>query len=60
MSRQFGRKRALDKAERDEILAGTTEVVLQAISWVARGIFALSLLGILALAIWLGYEISIQ
>jgi len=50
----------LDKAERDEILAGTTEVVSQAISWVARGIFALSLLGILALAIWLGYEISIQ
>ncbi len=50
----------MDRAERDEVLAGVKDVVLEAISWVARGIFALSLLGISALTIWLVYEISIQ
>ena len=50
----------MDKAEREENSDGITEVVLEAISWVARGIFALSLLGISALTIWLVYEISIQ
>jgi len=37
---------------------GITEVSLEAMSWVAWGIFALVMLGIAALAIWLVYEIS--
>ncbi len=35
-----------------------TEVSLEAMTWVAFGIFALLILGIAALATWLVYEIS--
>ena len=48
----------MDKAEMDEVLDGLRDVVLEAVSWVARGIFVLSMLGLPALAIWLAIEIS--
>ncbi len=37
---------------------GITEVSLEAMSWVAFGIFVILMLGIAALATWLVYEIS--
>ena len=42
----------------DKVLDGFKDVVLEAVSWVARGIFVLSMLGLPALAIWLAIEIG--